>query len=92
MAEQNFGPKDLRVATSLQDVALIYSAQRDFAAAEPPAQRALKILESAATPDQAQIDPARCGFWQSERRRTLSKLADASAVRFVDLGSAAAIR
>lgn len=84
MTGQNFGARDFRVATSLPHVALIYSAHRDFAAAEPPAQRALK-----------RSDPARCGSRLSERRCTVSKLADTSAVsavRFVDLGSSAAIR
>jgi hypothetical protein len=43
-AEEAWGPNDSRVAVSLDDLASIRSAQDNFAAAEPLAQRALKIL------------------------------------------------
>jgi tetratricopeptide (TPR) repeat protein len=47
VAEENLGPEDLLVATSLSNLALYYGALCDFAKAEPLYVRALAIMEKA---------------------------------------------
>ena len=44
---ENFGPADPRLATSLDNLALLYHAQGNYAEAEPLYQRALAIWEKA---------------------------------------------
>ena len=47
VAEETFGPDHLNVATSLDNLALVYAAQGKYAEAEPFYKRALAIREKA---------------------------------------------
>jgi tetratricopeptide (TPR) repeat protein len=51
VAEQNVGPDHPDVATSLNNLALLYDTQGDYAKAEPLYKRSLAILEKALGPD-----------------------------------------
>jgi len=51
VAEQNVGPDHPDVATSLNNLALLYKTQGDYAKAEPLYKRALAIREKALGPD-----------------------------------------
>ena len=51
VAEKNFGPDHPDVATSLNNLALLYVAQGQYAEAEPLYKRSLAILEKALGPD-----------------------------------------
>jgi tetratricopeptide (TPR) repeat protein len=58
---ERFGPHDPRLATSLGDLAALYSAQGDYQKAEPLYQGALAIGEKALGPN----DPAMVACTQS---------------------------
>jgi tetratricopeptide (TPR) repeat protein len=51
VAEQNVGPDHPDVATSLNNLALLYDTQGDYAKAEPLYKRSLAISEKALGPD-----------------------------------------
>ncbi len=50
-----FGPDDVRLATSLNNLALLYKAQGRYAEAEPLYQRALAIDEKALGPEHPDV-------------------------------------
>ncbi len=50
-----FGPDDVRLATSLNNLALLYKAQGRYAEAEPLYQRALAIREKALGPEHPDV-------------------------------------
>ena len=50
-----FGPDDVRLATSLDNLALLYDAQGRYAKAEPLYQRALAIWEKALGPEHPHV-------------------------------------
>ena len=50
VAEAEFGPTHPNVATSLNDLALLYEAERKFASEEPLLKRSLAITEKVAGP------------------------------------------
>ncbi len=52
---EKFGPEDARLATSLNELGLVYSAQDKYAEAEPLFRRALAIREKALGPDHADV-------------------------------------
>ena len=52
---EKFGEQDLRLATSLNNLALLYSAQGRYAQAESLNQRALGIQEKALGPEHPQV-------------------------------------
>ena len=55
VAEQNVGPDHPDVATSLNNLALLYKTQRDYAKAEPLYKRSLAIREKALGPDHPSV-------------------------------------
>ena len=52
---EKFGPKDSRLATSLNNLALLYDAQGQYAQAEPLYRRALAIWEQALVPEHPSV-------------------------------------
>ncbi len=48
---ESFGPQDVRVATSLNNLAGLYQAQGKYAEAEPLYKRSLSIKEKALGPE-----------------------------------------
>ena len=52
---ENFGPEDPRLATSLNDLAVLYHAQGKYAEAEPLHKRALAIREKALGPEHSDV-------------------------------------
>ncbi len=52
---ENFGEQDPRLATSLNNLAGLYSAQGKYAEAEPLHQRALAIMEKALGPEHPNV-------------------------------------
>ena len=50
-----FGPQDPRLATSLNNLGLVYHAQGKYAEGEPLIKRALAILEKALGPDHPRV-------------------------------------
>ena len=52
---KQFGDEDVRLATSLNNLALLYNTQGQYAQAEPPYQRALAIYEKALGPDHPNV-------------------------------------
>jgi tetratricopeptide (TPR) repeat protein len=59
---ENFGPQDIRLATSLNDLADIYSAQGQYAEAEPLYKRTLQIKEKALGPTDLYVAPSLMGL------------------------------
>ncbi len=55
VAEQNVGPDHPDMATSLNNLALLYDTQGDYAKAEPLYKRALAIWEKALGPDHPNV-------------------------------------
>ncbi|HXG24111.1 MAG TPA: tetratricopeptide repeat-containing protein [Chthonomonadales bacterium] len=55
VAEQNVGPDHPDVATSLNNLAVLYDTQGDYAKAEPLYKRALAIWEKALGPDHPDV-------------------------------------
>ncbi len=55
VAEKTFGADHPNLATSLNNLALLYQAQGEYAAAEPLHKRALAIREKALGPDHPQV-------------------------------------
>ena len=55
VAEQNVGPDHPDVATSLNNLALLYKTQGDYAKAEPLYQRSLAIFEKALGPEHPDV-------------------------------------
>ncbi len=53
--EKALGPEHPHVATSLNNLALLYAAQGRYAKAEPLYQRALAIVEKALGPDHPNV-------------------------------------
>ena len=49
--EKNFGPDHLNVASSLNNLALVYKERGDYAQADALFRRALPIMEKALGPD-----------------------------------------
>jgi len=52
---ESFGPNDSRLATSLNNLALVYDEQGKYAEAEPLYKRALAILEKAFGPNHSSV-------------------------------------
>ena len=52
---ENFGPEDPRLATSLNNLAVLYRAQAKYAEAEPLYQRALAIQEKVLGPEHPDV-------------------------------------
>ncbi len=52
---ENFGPDDQRLATSLNNLALLYQAQGKYAEAEPLYQRSLGIMEKVLGPEHPDV-------------------------------------
>ena len=52
---EKFGPEDSRLATSLNNLALVYQAQGKYAEAEPLFKRALAIQEKALGPEHPDV-------------------------------------
>ena len=52
---EKFGPTDPRLATSLNNLALLYKTQGDYAKAEPLYKRSLAIVEKALGPDHPSV-------------------------------------
>ncbi len=52
---EKFGPTDPRLATSLNNLALLYDTQGDYAKAEPLYRRSLAIREKALGPDHPDV-------------------------------------
>lgn len=57
-AQREFGPTNLRVAVSLQNLAYLHLADNDFSGAERLAQQALSIAETAAPSDPRMVGEA----------------------------------
>jgi tetratricopeptide (TPR) repeat protein len=57
-AERDYGPTDIRVAVSLQNLALIHTMQHDIATGEPMALRSLAIVENVPSPDPHRVAEA----------------------------------
>lgn len=55
VAENSFGPNHANVATSLYRLAVLYKAQRNYAAAEPLYQRALALWEETLGPTHLRV-------------------------------------
>jgi len=55
---KKFGDEDTRLATSLNNLALLYSEQDRYAEAEPLARRALEIWEKALGPEHPNVAQA----------------------------------
>ena len=55
IAERDLGPEHPSVATSLNNLALLYLAQGQYAAAEPLYKRSLAILEKALGPEHPNV-------------------------------------
>ena len=55
VAEKNFGPNHPHVATSLNNLALLYQTQGQYGPAEPLYKRALAIREKAIGPDHPHV-------------------------------------
>ena len=52
---EKFGPEDPRLATSLNNLAVLYNAQGKYVEAEPLHQRALAIVEKALGPEHPNV-------------------------------------
>ena len=63
LAEKQFGPEHPEVATSLNNIAVLYRAQGRYAEAEPLYQRALAVNEKALGPDHPNVDESLRNLW-----------------------------
>jgi tetratricopeptide (TPR) repeat protein len=75
---EKFGPDDLRLATSLNNLALLYKIQAKYAEAEPIYQRALGIVEKALGPGHPSLASILNNI--ADLDRSLGKYAEAEAL------------
>src|SRR4030095_7107088 len=75
---EKFGPADLRLAASLNNLALLYKIQAKYAEAEPIYQRALGIVEKALGPEHPSLASILNNI--AELDRSLGKYTEAEAI------------
>ena len=64
-----FGPDDVRLATSLNELGLVYDAQGNYGEAEPLYKRALPILEKALGPEHPNVAASLNNFAELYRKQ-----------------------
>ena len=82
VAEKNVGPNHPDVATSLNNLALLYRTQGDYAKAEPLYKRSLAIREKALGPDHPDVATSLenlAGLYRATKRPAEAKKLEARA-------------